>query len=124
MEKVKTHKDLDVWKKAIDFTTEIYMVTKSFPSDEKYGLVSQVRRAAISVSSNIAEGAARNSKKEFVQFLYVALASASELDTQLIISRNLGYIEKTQLEELSAAINDISKMLFGLIRFLKKKPNY
>ncbi len=124
MERVKTHKDLDVWKKAIDFTTEIYMVTKSFPSDEKYGLVSQVRRAAISVSSNIAEGAARNSKKEFVQFLYVALASASELDTQLIISRNLGYIEKTQLEELGAAINDISKMLFGLIRFLKKKPNY
>jgi four helix bundle protein len=116
---VKTHKDLEVWKKSIDFVTEVYTVTASFPKSEIYGLISQIRRAAVSIPSNIAEGSGRNHKAEFVQFLYIALSSASELDTQLIISNNLRYIEQEQLERLQNELNTISKMIQGLIKAIK-----
>ena len=86
---IKTHKDLDVWKKSIDFVTKIYKTTNSYPKSELYGLVSQIRRAAVSIPSNITEGAVRKSKVEFRQFLYIALSSAAEIETQLIISKNL-----------------------------------
>lgn len=120
MEKVKTHKDLDVWRRAIEFTTEIYKITKDFPEDEKYGLVIQIRRASVSIASNIAEGAARHSHKEFMQFLYTALASASEVETQLIISKNLGYLDESDFTKFGSDVNDISKMLFGLIKYLRR----
>ena len=120
MEKIKTHKDLDVWNKAIAFTTDIYGVTKIYPDEEKFGLVSQIRRAAVSIASNIAEGATRNSRKEFMQFLYMALATASEVETQLIISKNLGYINEPDFIGLNNNLSDISKMLFGLIKYLRK----
>jgi len=81
---VKTHRDLDVWKNRIELVKKIYILTKDFPKEEIYTLTSQIRRSAISIPSNIAEGAARNSKKEFIQFLYIALGSAAELETQLI----------------------------------------
>jgi four helix bundle protein len=81
---VKTHGDLDVWKNGIELVKKIYILTKDFPKEEIYTLTSQIRRLAISIPSNIAEGAARNSKKEFIQFLYIALGSAAELETQLI----------------------------------------
>ena len=81
----RTHKDLDVWNKSIELAEKIYKVTSSFPKEEQYGIVSQIRRSVVSISSNIAEGAARNSKKEFIQFLYIALGSLSELETQLIL---------------------------------------
>jgi four helix bundle protein len=86
---MKNHKDLDVWVKSMDLVTDIYRATKTFPKDEMYGLTNQIRRAVISIPCNIAEGASRNSKKEFIQFLYVSLGSASELETQLLISERL-----------------------------------
>lgn len=92
-----THKDLDVWKLGIELVENIYSVTNSFPREKIYGLTSQIRRAAVSISSNIAEGAARNSKKEFIQFLYIGLGSLSELETQLIIAQKLGYLCESEL---------------------------
>jgi four helix bundle protein len=79
---VKTHRDLDVWRTAIDLAKEIYEVTRHYPKEEVFGLVAQMRRCAVSIPSNIAEGAARNSRKEFLQFLHIALGSAAELDTR------------------------------------------
>ena len=113
---MRTHKDLDVWKNAIDFVTKIYSVTALFPKSELYGLTSQVRRSAVSIPSNIAEGSARKHTAEFRQFLYIALASAAELDTQLIIAGNLGFIEKPEAEIMQTELTIISKMLQGLIK--------
>jgi four helix bundle protein len=113
---MKTHKDLDVWKYGIDFVTELYKVTSQFPKEEMYGITSQMRRAAVSIPSNIAEGAARIHKTEFRQFLYIALSSAAELETQLIISEKLSYIPKIQKENLIEKLNTISRMLQGLIK--------
>ena len=118
---MKTHKDLDVWKYSIDFVTEIYSSTKQFPSDEKFGLTSQIRRAAISIPSNIAEGSARKSNKEYIYFLYIALGSASEVETQLIISLNLKYISKEIYDTLNSQLDTIFKLLIGLIKYLKKR---
>ena len=116
---VRTHKDLDVWKKAVDFVTEIYSVTNAFPKSELYGLTSQIRRAAISVPSNIAEGATRRNNKEFLQFLYISLSSAAEVDTQLLISHNLKFINDEILEQLQSELNTILKMIQGLIKSIK-----
>ncbi len=96
------------------------MVTKDFPKDEFFGLVSQIRRAAVSIPSNISEGSARNHKKEFVQFLYVSLGSCAELETQLIISMNLGFIDKQALDELLEKIKAIRNMLIGLIKSVNR----
>jgi len=116
---VRTHKDLDVWKKAVDFVTEIYSVTNAFPKSELYGLTSQIRRAAISVPSNIVEGATRRNNKEFLQFLYISLSSAAEVDTQLLISHNLKFINDEILEQLQSELNTILKMIQGLIKSIK-----
>jgi len=91
------HKDLDVWKQAITLVLEIYKLSSSFPKDETYGLIPQIRRAAVSIPSNISEGAARNSKKEFLNFLNFSLGSLAEVETQLIIAKRLSYcnIEST-----------------------------
>ena len=116
-----THKDLNVWKMAINFVTSLYKITESFPKSEMYGLTSQLRRASVSIPSNIAEGASRNHNKEFIQYLYISLASASEVDTQLIISNNLNFIDDVKLNKLSSELNEISKMLQGLIKSVKNK---
>ena len=116
---VKTHKDLDVWKKSIDFVTQLYNVTTAFPKEEIYGLTNQLRRAAVSIPSNIAEGAARKSNKEFIQFLHIALGSSAELETQLIISNNLKFMNDETFHEIDKKRNEIGKMLFGLIRYRK-----
>ena len=113
---MKTHKDLDVWKKSIDFVTHVYEVTKGFPKDEQYGLSSQIRRASVSIPSNIAEGATRKGKTEFRHFLYIAMASSSEIETQLIISFNLKYITIEQQEQLQKELDIIARMIQGLIR--------
>ena len=118
---MKTHKDLEVWKKSIELVTEIYQVTKNFPKEELYGLTSQMRRAAISIPSNIAEGSARQGNKELVQFLYIALGSVVELDTQLIIARNLSYINEEKFIQLIVKLEEIAKMLNGLINYRKTK---
>ena len=99
MGKSTTHKDLDIWKRGIEFDERIYKITADFPREEIYGLVSQLRRAAISYPSNIAEGAARSSKKEYIQYLYISLASLSEIETQLIISKRLDYLKGNDLFE-------------------------
>jgi four helix bundle protein len=118
-EGIKNHKDLNVWKKSIDLVDIIYEVTKSFPKEELYCLTSQIRRSAISVPSNIAEGAARSFKKEFIQFLYIALGSLSELETQIIIANRQGYLNN--LNNLLENIQVIQKLINGLIYSIKKK---
>jgi four helix bundle protein len=117
---MKTHKDLTVWKNAIQFVTDIYKVTATFPRQEIYGITSQIRRASVSIPSNIAEGAARKSVGEYKQFLYISLSSASEVDTQLTISHNLGFITTELEKSLGSELNNISKMIQGLIKSLDR----
>jgi len=116
--KIKTHKDLDVWKESMTLAKEVYRLTKHFPKEETFGLASQMRRAAVSIPSNIAEGAARNSDKEFIQFLHVSLGSLAELETQLLLSRELGFPKD---EELNGSVEQIRRMLLGLIKYLRGK---
>ena len=115
---IKNHKDLEVWKKSMDLVSNIYKITESFPNKELYGLTNQIRRAAVSIPSNIAEGAARNSKKEFIQFLYISLGSLSELETQIIIASRLEYLNN--LDTLSDDLKFVQKLINGLIYYLKK----
>ncbi len=108
------YKDLKLWQKSIDLVTSVYLLTRSFPNDEKFGLVSQINRSAVSIPSNIAEGAGRNSDKEFIQFLSIAQASSYELETQLIISKNLNYISIEELKYLSEQIEEVQKMNYSI----------
>ena len=117
---VKTHKDLDIWNLGIELVAKIYELTKDFPSEEKFGLISQLRRAAISIPSNIAEGAARNSKKEFIQFVYISLSSLSEIETQIIISERLGYLKVNKVNE---NIEELRRKILNFIKYLKSKLN-
>ena len=112
----KPHKKLDLWQVAMDLVIEIYRITESFPKEEKYGLSNQVRRAAVSVPSNIAEGAARQTKKEFVNYLHMAQGSLSELDTQLEVARRLAFLDGKIWEDLDKVLQRVDKMLTGLIR--------
>ena len=115
----RTHHNLIVWQEAITLVKEVYCITKSFPKEETFGLTSQIRRAAISVPCNIAEGAARTSNKEMLQFLSIARGSLSELETQIIISRELGYLKEDT--ELKNKIDTIFSLLGGLINSIRKK---
>ena len=121
MDITKTHKELDVWKKSVSLVTLIYEMTKGFPKDELYGLTNQIRRSAVSIPSNIAEGSARKGNKEFAQFLYIGLGSLSELETQLIIATNLKYISSEKSEIIMNDLNDIRRMLVGLIKYVKTR---
>lgn len=116
---MKTHHDLDVWKESIILIKDIYIQTNLFPNNEKFGLVSQMRRSAVSIASNIAEGAARNSDKEFLNFLYYSLGSISELETQLIIAGELNFM--TEENDLLKRLYFVKKLLSGLINFIKKR---
>ena len=111
------YENLDVWKKSIILVTNVYQLVKLLPKEETYALSDQIRRSAVSVPSNIAEGSSRNSKKEFVQFLYISLGSLCELETQLLIAKNVGYIPRT--ENLKNDIISIKKMLNSLITSIK-----
>jgi len=113
---MNTHKDLNVWKESMDLVESIYLLTKSFPKEELYGLTSQMRRSAISIPSNIAEGAARKGDKEFIRFLYIALGSLSELETQILIAKRLSYLTN---KEILCQITQLGKMLINLIKFRK-----
>ena len=115
---IKSHKDLDVWQKSMNFVVEIYKRTKQFPDEEKFGLKTKLQRAAISIPSNIAEGAARNGKKEFIQFLYIALGSLAEVETQLEIAKRLKYVDN--ISQVKKDLTDIRRMVQGLINYLKK----
>src|SRR4030042_2940271 len=112
----KPHKKLDVWQKGMEVAQMIYKLTNSFPSEEKFGLVSQMRRAAISIPSNVAEGAARQGKAEFRNFLSMAQGSLSELDTQMELSVLLGYLNAEKIKEISGLLLRVDKMLSALIR--------
>jgi four helix bundle protein len=116
----KPHKKLDAWKQGIELTVETYRLTERLPSEERYGLAAQMRRAAVSVPSNIAEGAAKNTKKEFIQFLHTAQGSLAELDTQIVICERLGYLADTELGEPLERIERESKLITGLIKYLKR----
>jgi four helix bundle protein len=111
---IRDYKDLRVWQKAMELAERIYDVTRQFPSEEKFGIVSQMRRASVSVPSNLAEGQARNTTGEFVQFISHAEGSLAELDTQLRLSVALGFCEKTDLEAVAGLVTDLQKMLKGL----------
>ena len=114
MDAVKSHKDLIVYQKALDLVEQVYRLSRSFPDSEKFSLTSQIRRASVSVPSNIAEGAGRKSKKEFVQFLYIAIGSLNEVETQLEIAKRLQYSEF--VEPYFDEILHIKRMLLKLIQ--------
>ncbi len=115
----RPHRKLDVWKKSMEFVKDLYKATEAFPKAEIYGLTSQMRRAAISIPSNLAEGAAKKGNREFRQFLNIAQGSISELDTQIELSLMLEYLDSSIYDSLMNELNTISKMLFGLSKSLK-----
>ena len=121
--KSKSYRDLVVWQKSIALVTETYRITETFPRQEAYGLISQMQRSAISIPSNIAEGSSRHTKKDFMQFLHIALGSATELETQIIIARNLGYIHEQKYEQSAQSLSEICRMLHGLINKLRLADN-
>ncbi len=118
---MRPHHNLDVWKKAIDFSLSVYSATESFPKDERFGLISQLQRASVSIAANIAEGAGRKSPKEFVNFLSIALGSASEVETELLIAFRLGYFRETEFQELVSKLDEIGRMITGLCSYLKAR---
>jgi four helix bundle protein len=117
----KPHRNLEAWKQSMDLAVVVYRATETFPSQETYGLTSQIRRAVVSVPSNIAEGAARQTKKEFSNFLHIAQGSLSELDTQIELARRLGFLHETSWLDLESRMVQIDKMITGLIRHVAKK---
>jgi len=121
LKSVRTHKDLDIWKMSIELVKDIYEVTEKFPNREQFGLVAQLRRASVSIPSNIAEGSARNSNKEFIQFCYISLGSLSEVETQIIISNELNFITKDISSNILTKIEVIRKKLLNFIKYLKTR---
>jgi len=119
LEKSRSYRDLDVWRLSIELVKNIYQVTEKFPQVEIYGLTNQLRRAAISIPSNIAEGQGRNSLKEFRQFLAIALGSLAELETQLIIAKEIGYLASVEMDRLLVSLDTIRKMIKALANSLK-----
>jgi four helix bundle protein len=113
------HKNLDVWKKSMDLVEVTYKLTQQFPDSEKFGLTSQMRRSAVSIPSNIAEGAARKGDKELIQFLYIALGSISELETQYLIAVRLKFTNKDEVIE--GLLLNIKKMVLGFKNYVSKK---
>ena len=116
--KVNKYQDLKVWQKAMDFTGRVYQVTKKFPVEEKFGLISQLNRSAVSIASNIAEGAGRESKKEFSQFLSVAMGSCFEAETQVLLANRFGFINDDEMKILLEMSGEIQRMIAGLKKFL------
>ena len=116
--KIKSFKDLNIWMRSIKIVKEIYQISKLFPKEEVYGPTNQIRRSAISIPSNIAEGFARFHNKEYRQFLFISLGSCAELSTQMIIALHLGYVENKKADQLLNEIDEISKMTMCLIKKL------
>lgn len=119
-EKINNFKELKVWQKAYDLALRIYKITADFPKEELYGIVSQMRRAGVSVVSNIAEGYSREGRPEYLRFLFIAYSSLSELETQILLSKDLGYIRETNFNELMKIKDEIGAMLYRLIQSLKR----
>jgi four helix bundle protein len=117
---VRSYKDLVAWQKSMDLVTAVYRASQRFPKEEIFGLVSQIRRAAVSIPSNIAEGHARTSKKEFQYFLSNARGSLAELETQLTIAHQLAYIDETGINQLLDRLGEVGRILNGLLAALKR----
>jgi four helix bundle protein len=118
---LKNYKELNVWQKSYKLCLDIYNTTKGFPKDELYGLTSQIRRAAVSLPSNIAEGYGRKTTPDYLRSLYIAYGSYCELETQILLAGDLGYIKDNNMKELLAKIGDVERMLKALIRSLENK---
>jgi four helix bundle protein len=115
---IRSYRELDVWKKGIELVKETYKLTEKFPEREKYGLVAQMRRSAISIPSNIAEGFRRYHNKEYRQFLYVSLGSCAELETQVTIAKQLEYIRESEEADLLEVLDHIGRMITNLLKKL------
>ena len=120
-EQSMNHKNLDLWKKSIRLAGDVFRFTPSLPTTHRYGISDQMQRAVVSIVSNVAEGAARGSRREFIRFLNIAAGSASELDTHLAILREIDPLSTESLEYIQSSLNDISKMIQGLIKSLRGK---
>jgi len=118
---VRKHHELKAWQEAMELVKEIYRVTRNFPKEEIYCLVSQMRRAAVSIPSNISEGAARGGDREFIQFLIIARGSLSELETQLIISYELGYLQN--ISDIQKRVDRLFSLIGGLLRHLRERAH-
>lgn len=118
--KIKSYKDLQIWQKAIDLADNLFFFLKSFPASQNFVLVAQMQRAVVSVASNIAEGSVRESSKDFLRFLNISYGSLCELETQLIISKNAGYIKENDYKELAERITEIAKMINSYSNKIKK----
>ncbi|MBO5848526.1 MAG: four helix bundle protein [Bacteroidales bacterium] len=116
---MRDFRQYEVWKKAIYFTTDVYKLTETFPSSEKFGLINQLQRAAVSIASNIAEGASRTSEKDFVHFLEISLGSSFEVETQLLISKNLNYISEAQHSAIIKELDILQKQLNQFINRIR-----
>lgn len=116
--KIRTYRDLDIWSKEIEIVKDVYKSTEKFPKQETYGLISQMRRAAVSIPSNIAEGFRRNRNKEYKQFLYISLGSCAELETQITIAKELEYIQKNEEATLLEKLDHLCRMISNLIKKL------
>ena len=118
---IKSYRDLVVWQKSMELVTTVYTITKEFPKEELYALISQIRRSAVSIPSNIAEGYGRNSTQDYIRFLQIACGSLYELQTQLEISINLTYIMREKSEGIFNLVNEVERMLNTMIRKLSNK---
>ncbi len=117
----RAHTELEAWQKGITLVTAVYEATRPFPVEERYGLTSQIRRASVSIPANIAEGAARGTKREFLQFLIIARGSISELETLLMIAKNIGVLPEDSARDLDSQCDLVSSRLSGLITSVRKK---
>ena len=119
--KVQSYRELIAWKKAVDLVTELYRATQTFPKHEIYGLTGQIRRAAVSIPSNIAEGQGRLTRGEFRQFLGHARGSVFELDSQIMIAKNLDYLSPEQADQLFSMVHEVGRIVNGLLRSLESE---
>ncbi len=122
-ETLKNYKDLKVWQKSYALCLEIYRITAKFPKEEIYGLISQIRRSAVSIPSNIAEGYGRKTTTDYIRMLYISYGSVCELETQILLAGDLDLIEKGELGTLKEDIAEIERMLKALIKSLENKPS-
>jgi len=116
---ITSYRDLIVWQRAVELVEVVYRLTEGFPNDERFGLTSQIRRAVVSVASNIAEGKSRGTRKEYRQFLIVAFGSGAEIETQLIIAKKLRFADHERFQKAEMLLNEVMKMLRTLIMHLK-----
>ena len=121
--KIKSYKDLIVWQKAIELVTDVYSISKTFPNEEKFGIVNQLNRAVVSIPANIAEGWGRESSKNYLQFLRISRGSLMEVETLILISKNLNYLNEETFKSISDKIEETGKILQGLIKGVQQRIN-